>query len=462
MLSDAIRNKWFKEDAPAVMKMAIAIYAVAHSIHQGDESYLQSIFSGANYKFVKGKLDELAWLELQVEIRKTSRGFFSPILGGNLLPLSKQDQVGMTVKEDITDAVDAYDNLFKAGLASPGEILTLARYSPQNELYQKAVIELGLDKEENEPMVVGGPASVEMVDKEGHLITTEALSKAFSGFMKNIRTANINILHSDVQVGWPLPAYITKQGHVFKSGVDDTGLWLISELRDDIKIAKRVIDEINNGVIKCYSIAGSATKVKNVNKGMNVIKQVDELELAEVTLCERGINQGAHFNILKSDDENQKRMMVFECDTEKAEVPYSICLELNKWFRFPNSSNIVIAREFPDVSLDGGWRSWRSVKRSVDPKYELVDYRPSDKEGEECHLCVHFDSEFCKAIQLPVKPEYVCDLFEAMPEAALAEEHAEEIEKPYEMIEEEGVENKCWDAFNDWMEKNRAFMRHIN
>jgi hypothetical protein len=34
-------------------------------------------------------------------------------------------------------------------------------------------------------MVVGGPASVELVDREGHLITTMALKKAFKKFMKN-------------------------------------------------------------------------------------------------------------------------------------------------------------------------------------------------------------------------------------------------------------------------------------
>ena len=43
------------------------------------------------------------------------------------------------------------------------------------------------------------------------------------------------VLHSDVQVGWALPAYITKSGQIFKSGVDEKGLFFITELRDDTK-----------------------------------------------------------------------------------------------------------------------------------------------------------------------------------------------------------------------------------
>jgi hypothetical protein len=56
--------------------------------------------------------------------------------------------------------------------------------------------------------------------------------------------------------------------------------------------------------MKSYSIAGSAIRTENVSgnmfKGEPPYMRVDELELAEVTICEKGVNQGAGFDLIKS------------------------------------------------------------------------------------------------------------------------------------------------------------------
>ena len=82
--------------------------------------------------------------------------------------------------------------------------------------------------------------------------------------MENFRTRNAMVLHSDVQVGWALPAYITKGGQIYKSGVNNKELFFICELRDDTRIAERVAKQIEDGKLRSYSIAGSATKVQNM------------------------------------------------------------------------------------------------------------------------------------------------------------------------------------------------------
>jgi HK97 family phage prohead protease len=205
-----------------------------------------------------------------------------------------------TEVSDISKALDEYKRLFKAGISSPAELITLVRAFPNEGAFTKAAKQQGMFDDDFEPMVVGGPASVELVDREGHLITTQALSKAFDLYMKNFRTRNAMVLHSDVQVGWALPAYISKAGNIYKSGVDPEGLFFITELRDDTRIAKRVMEQIKEGKLKSYSIAGSATKTQNIQKGMESYMQVDDMELAEVTVCEKGVNQGANFDILKS------------------------------------------------------------------------------------------------------------------------------------------------------------------
>ena len=207
---------------------------------------------------------------------------------------------GRTVLKDIDFALDEYKRLYKAGIASPAEMLTLSRAYPDDPTFSRALRKMGV--RDDDSLVVGGPASIELVDREGHLITTDALGKAFQKYMSNFRTRNAMVLHSDVQVGWALPAYISKGGQIFKSGVDDKGLFFITELRNDTKIAKKVREQIDEGKLKSYSIAGSATKTQTIQKGLMEVMQVDELELAEVTVCEKGVNQGAAFDILKAEN----------------------------------------------------------------------------------------------------------------------------------------------------------------
>ena len=207
---------------------------------------------------------------------------------------------GKVAINDISGALDEYTRLYKAGIASPAEILTLSRAYPDNTKYSKELKKMGVSDDDH--LVIGGPASIEMVDREGHLITTNALDKAFDKYMANFRTRNAMVLHSDVQVGWALPAYISKSGQIFKSGVNGDGLFFITELRNDTKIAKKVAEQIGSGKLKSYSIAGSALKTQNIQKGLQDVMQVDELELAEVTVCEKGVNQAASFDIIKSDE----------------------------------------------------------------------------------------------------------------------------------------------------------------
>ena len=226
-----------------------------------------------------------------------------------ITPLEKASKRPLEMT-DISKALEEYKRLFKAGIGSPAELMTLVRAYPDDAVFTKAARKDGLFDDGFEPMVVGGPASVELVDREGHLITTVALEKAFTNYMKNFRTRNAMVLHSDVQVGWALPAYISKAGNIYKSGVDPEGLFFITELRGDTRIAKRVMEQINEGKLKSYSIAGSATKTQNIQKGMETYMQVDDMELAEVTVCEKGVNQGANFDVLKSDSGRPTRSCI--------------------------------------------------------------------------------------------------------------------------------------------------------
>ena len=73
-------------------------------------------------------------------------------------------------------------------------------------------------------LVVAGYASVEMVDKQCDLITRGALRDAFGKFMKADGFRNVQLAHSNIQVGQVIPEYTDSSGRMWKSEVDDLSL----------------------------------------------------------------------------------------------------------------------------------------------------------------------------------------------------------------------------------------------
>ena len=61
-------------------------------------------------------------------------------------------------------------------------------------------------------LVIGGYASIEMVDKQNDLITLEALGEAVGKYMKITKFRNVMTNHSNVQVGEVIPSYRDKTG----------------------------------------------------------------------------------------------------------------------------------------------------------------------------------------------------------------------------------------------------------
>ena len=84
-------------------------------------------------------------------------------------------------------------------------------------------------------LYVAGYASVDMVDKQGDRIPTVALKKAFGKFMENKAYRNVQLAHSGIQVGEVVDSYSDSQGRLWKSEVDDHGLFVVCKIRSDIQ-----------------------------------------------------------------------------------------------------------------------------------------------------------------------------------------------------------------------------------
>ena len=151
-------------------------------------------------------------------------------------------------------------------------------------------------------LYIGGYASIEIVDKQNDLITLDALDEAVKKYMNDPKYRNVMTNHSNVQVGEVVKEYRDTSGKLWKTDVDDVGFFVVIKLRDDIEKAKEVGREIRKGTMRSFSIGGQALeKRKRNNSELGDYNEISKLELHEVTICEKGINPEAKFNILKQD-----------------------------------------------------------------------------------------------------------------------------------------------------------------
>jgi HK97 family phage prohead protease len=173
-------------------------------------------------------------------------------------------------------------------------------------LYKNATIRPNTNSDfqiiKSDDLYIGGYASIELVDKQNDLITLEALNDAVKKFMVAPKYRNVMNNHSNVQVGEVVKEYRDKSGKLWKTDVDDVGFFVVIKLRDDIEKAKEVSRDIRKGTLRSFSIGGQALeKRKRENDELGKFNEISKLELHEVTICEKGINPEAKFDILKQD-----------------------------------------------------------------------------------------------------------------------------------------------------------------
>ena len=175
-------------------------------------------------------------------------------------------------------------------------------FAPQ-EVLIKQESDTGFSILKSDELTIGGYASIEVVDKQNDLITLEALEKAVAEFMEKKSYRNVMSNHSNVQVGEVVEQYRDTNGVLHKTGVDNVGFYVVIKMRDDIEKAKEISRGIRKGTLRSFSIGGQAiSKKQRKSEEYGEYNEIDSLELHEVTICEKGINPEAKFDILKHEN----------------------------------------------------------------------------------------------------------------------------------------------------------------
>jgi HK97 family phage prohead protease len=276
----------------------------------------------------------------------------------------------------------------------------------------------------NNECVIAGYASVDVVDKQNDKITLGAIREAADKFMKQDRYRNVMITHSNVQVGEVVDQYTDSNGKVLKTGVDDTGFFVVIKLRNDIEKAKEVARDIRKGNLRSFSIGGQAiNKTNKYDSDTGSYKEIDKLELHEITICEEGINPEAKFNLIKED----KKM---NTEIEKALNEFNeVMAELRESTVLKNTMDTLEQEEELEM-MDEGEESVAVGDEEM--KAEEDDVEEEDYEGEE------MKAEFSEFVEAKGESIDTLDLSNANIEKAYEQFKAEREEaRAYEVIKAE-------------------------
>jgi phage head maturation protease len=208
--------------------------------------------------------------------------------------------------------------------------------------------------------VIAGYANVAVVDSEGDLITVDAWKRAAERFMAS-GFENVNLKHGNVTIGQVIAEFRDSDGKLWKTHVDDNGFFIVVKIRDDLMIADKAWELIETGKLREFSISGSAplgaTRILHDPK-KGTYREISDLELYEVTVCEHGVNPGSAFMILKSDD---GRTLRFQKQERPPKEWWDRCI-----------SSVSEKPGVDDPAALCGWIWYHQLNQMQNPDYEKL------------------------------------------------------------------------------------------
>ena len=315
----------------------------------------------------------------------------------------------------------------------------------------------------SDDLVIGGYASIEVVDKQNDLITLSALEEAVQKYMESKKYRNVMSNHSNVQVGEVIESYRDKNGLVHKTEVDDVGFYVVIKLRDDIEKAKEISRGIRKGTLRSFSIGGQAlSKRKKSNEELGKYNEIDKLELHEVTICEKGINPEAKFDILKEERDTM---------SERLDATLNEINELMKQVNALKKEETPEEEkaEYMDYDKDMEMADSEEEMELSDSEEEKGDYGDKEKMGEthdsekkgrtgpEGFVEAGLMGEESQGKKLPQAPQ-VGPLYKEWTneEFSTLDLTTENVEKAYEAFKAEQLEKLAYDSLKKQFESRFA------
>uniref|UniRef100_A0A6M3JB58 Putative prohead protease n=1 Tax=viral metagenome TaxID=1070528 RepID=A0A6M3JB58_9ZZZZ len=164
---------------------------------------------------------------------------------------------------------------------------------------------LALILKDDKKFIIAGYSSVDIKDSDGEKVNLSALRVAFDTLMKKQSRRNLMLSHSNIQIGELLESHRDSAGKLWKSGVDDNGLFIVAELFNDTRTGNEMITHMRNGRLMNFSIGGRTLDREMKCDDYSCWSEIMNLELFEITSCDKGKNPEAKAFILKADNTDE-------------------------------------------------------------------------------------------------------------------------------------------------------------
>ena len=290
-------------------------------------------------------------------------------------------------------------------------------------------LSMPFSKVDVERRIVSGFATLDNVDKQADIVTTEASLKAFSKFRGNIRE-----MHQPVSVGkmvsFKEDKYFDPESKKFYSGV------YVSAYVS--KGAQDTWEKVLDGTLSGFSIGGRMNKYDDaydadMDKTVRIIKDYD---LVELSLVDNPANQFANIISIEKVD---------GVDVLKGE---GVDTQLENVF-WDKESNLVILSEEESHSSPVTGNQMENigfVEKNDNEKTEMIKFLVDSAKGITLSKMTKEEDPMNETTEDVVKDDNVVDATEVAPEADATTEDA--VEKSYsedKTMDEKSVEEKSMD-----------------
>jgi HK97 family phage prohead protease len=193
-------------------------------------------------------------------------------------------------------AYTSYTPLFELNLVPITDMGTIQMSSEKMPLNIVGNFNI-LKKADDNKRIIAGYASVIEVDQQNHIIPKSTLEEGIKTLLRDTDYANLMLVHQNIQVGKILPQYNDLSTHV-----DDRGLFIVAELRNDLEVANKVWDKIMDGGFNSFSISGEVLLDHKECNEEKCFRIIDKINIFEVSVCSSPVNKDSGFVVISKGD----------------------------------------------------------------------------------------------------------------------------------------------------------------
>jgi len=150
-----------------------------------------------------------------------------------------------------------------------------------------------IEKSSDGRRIIAGYANVAIVDSEDQFIPVETLEKGITSLLEDPHYSNLMLVHQSIQIG-----KIIKEFKDLTTHVDDKGLFIVAEIRKDIKTADEIWESILDSEINGFSIGCEVVHSHEKCNDEKCITILDEINIFEVSVCTKPVNKESGFVVV--------------------------------------------------------------------------------------------------------------------------------------------------------------------